>query len=118
MSRMAVALFSNRAKAEPIQGRLIQAGIAAEIPDEPVLERLWFVSRPAAGASLEVPADRFGQADQLLLAWDRAEGALRDAIRCPECKSLRVEYPQYARHSLLTNLAMGLLAEVGLVEKD
>jgi hypothetical protein len=29
-----------------------------------------------------------------------------------------VEYPQYARHSLLTNLAMGLLAEVGLVEKD
>ena len=43
------------------------------------------------------------------------EGA---AIRCPECKSLRVDFPQVAHHSLLTNLALGLSAEVGLVERD
>jgi transposase-like protein len=67
---------------------------------------------------LEVPSSQFEQAEQLLLDWDSTEGAMREAIRCPECKSLRVDYPQFTRKSLLTNLAVGLAAEVGVVEKQ
>ncbi len=115
---MPLALFSSRGKAEPIRQRLVAAGIPAEVHDELRLEKLWFVSRQSAGARIEVPADQFERAEQLLLDWDAAEGALRQAIRCPECKSLRVEYPQFARHSLLTNLGPGVLAELGFVQKD
>ncbi len=115
---MPLALFSSRAKAEPIQQRLAAAGIPGEIHEELRLEKLWFVSRKSAGARIEVPADQFERAENLLLNWDAAEGALRDAIRCPECKSLRVEYPQAAHHSLLTNLGPGLLAQLGLVQRD
>ncbi len=115
---MAVSTFSNRAKAEPLQKRLAEAGIQAEIHDELRLEKLWFVSKPRADFRLEVPADQFEQAYNLLLGWDAADGALRDAIRCPECKSLRVQYPQFTRKFLLKNLAMGLLAAVGAVEKE
>jgi hypothetical protein len=118
MNRIAVALFRRRAQADPIQQRLAQAGITAEIHDELHLEKLWFVSKKRAGARLEVAAEHSPQAEKLLREWDAAEGALRDAIRCPECKSLHVEYPQVAHHSLMTNLALGLSAELGLVEKD
>lgn len=115
---MPVALFPAKAKAEPVCARLSKAGIAAEIPNDLILEKLWFVSGKSIGARIEVPAGDFERAEQMLLDWDDAEGALHDAIRCPECQSLRVAYPQTAQHSLLTNLAMGIGAEVGLVEKD
>jgi predicted Zn-ribbon and HTH transcriptional regulator len=118
MNRIPVALFSNSAKAEPLKQRLIQAGIQAEVHEELGLEKLWFVSKHSAGARLEVPADRFERAYQLLLDWDTAEDALREAIRCPECKSLRVDYPQFTRKSFIPNLLTGLSAKLGLVEKE
>lgn len=105
--------------AEPLQQRLVQAGIAAEIHDIHWQQRLWLLPKKIAGTYyLEVPRAQFERAEQLLLAWHASEDALREAIRCPECKSLRVDYPQVAHHSLLTNLAIGLSAEVGLVERD
>src|SRR5436189_2592098 len=118
MNRIPISLFCDSAGAEPIQRRLAQAGIAAEIHDELRLEKLWFVSKPDCGTRLEVPADQFERAEQMLVAWDAAEDALHDAIHCPECKSLRVDYPQFTRKSLLTNVAMGVAANVGLVEKE
>lgn len=118
MTRIPIALFNERAKAEPIQRRLVEAGITAEIHDELRLEKLWFVGKPECGLRIEVPANQFERAEQMLVEWDAKEGALREAIHCPECKSLRVDYPQFTRNSLLTNVAMGLAAEVGLVEKD
>ena len=118
MNRIPVALFSSSAKAEPLKQRLIQAGIQAEVHEELRLEKLWFVSKNSAGARLDAPANQFERACQLLLDWDMAEGALRDAIRCPECKSLRVDYPQFTRKSFIPNLAMGLSTKIGLVEKE
>ena len=118
MTRVPIALFNDRAKAEPLQKRLVESGVQAEIHDELRLEKLWFVSKPSTGVRIEVPADQFERAERLLIDWDRADAFLREAIRCPECKSLRVEYPQVTHKSMLTNLAMGLAAEVGLLEKD
>lgn len=117
MSTIPVALFGSRAKAGPVKERLTQAGVAAELNDEPGLEKLWFVSKEAAGVRLEVPAIQIERTEQLLRHWDATEGLLREAVRCPECGSLQVKYPQYARHSLLTNLILGLAAELGVVEK-
>jgi hypothetical protein len=118
MNRMPVALFGSRAKAEPSQKCLVQGGIQAEIHDELRLEKLWFVSKPSAFVRVEVPAQQYERACQALVDCDTADETLRDAIRCPECKSLRVEYPQFTRKSLLPNLVMGLLATVGRVEKE
>ena len=118
MNRMPVAHFSNRAKAQPLQQRLAANGIKAEIHDELRLEKLWFVSKPAAGARVEVPADQFELACQHLHALDATESVLLEAIRCPECKSLRVDYPQFTRKFFIPNLAMGLMAAMGAVEKE
>src|SRR5689334_25184033 len=64
MNRIPIALFNERAKAEPIQRRLSQAGVAAEIHDELRLEKLWFVNKPDCGVRLEVPGDQFERAEQ------------------------------------------------------
>jgi hypothetical protein len=118
MNRMSIAHFHDRAKAEHIRQRLIEAGIPAEIHDELRLEKLWFASKAHSGVRLEVPANQFERAEDMVVDWDAKEGALRDAIHCPECGSLRVEYPQFTRKSLITNLAMGVAANVGLMEKE
>ncbi len=117
METMPVALFGDGAKAEAVLQRLVQAGFGAILDERPRLTTLWFVPKKKACVRVEVPTDQFERAEQSLLDWDASEGALGGAIRCPECHSLRVEYPQYAEHSLLTNLALGLLAEVRLLEK-
>lgn len=53
MTRIRVALFENRAQAEPAQQRFAQAGIRADIKAELGLARLWFISRWRAGMRLE-----------------------------------------------------------------
>ncbi len=117
MSRIRIALFSDRAAAEPIRQRLMAAGLPAELHYEPALAKLWFVSKRGGGVRLEVPLPFATRASCLLLEWDSAQEFLRDAIRCPECGSLRADYPQYTEKSLLTNLVIGLLAELRLVER-
>src|SRR5262249_35547193 len=118
MTRIPIATFASSASAEPLRQRLAEAGVQAEIHDELRLGKLWVVSKPTAGVRIEVPATQIEQTEKLLHDWDAAAGGLRDAIHCPECKSLRVDYPQFTRKSLLTNVAMGLVAELGLIEKE
>lgn len=117
MSMFSVALFSSPEKARPLQQQLQAAGIPAQLRCESPLAKMWFVPRRETGEQVLVPADRIAPTERLLDEWDR-QGQLRDAIRCPECKSLRVLYPQYAEHSLLTNLLLGLASTVGIVERD
>ena len=119
MNTIPVALFRNRLQAEPVQRRLAQAGVQSRIHEELWLQKLWFISKAAAGVRLEVPVEHFERAEELLALWDnQPEAGLQQAVHCPACKSLLVDYPQFARHSVIPNLAAGLLAEVGLLERD
>jgi hypothetical protein len=117
VARVPLVTLNDCAKAAPIQRRLANAGIAAEIDDE-LLEKLWFVSKEESDARIDVPMDELERAQKLLFEWDASEGILREAIRCPECRSLQVHYPQFAHRSLIPNLMMGFLARIGLIEKE
>lgn len=118
MNKIPVALYRDRAKAQLLQRRLVEAGFEATLNDKLRMRTLWFVSREKDDVRVEVPSEQFAPAENCLLDWGAAEGPLDGAIRCPECGSLRVQYPQYAQNSLLTNLAMGLLTELRAIEKD
>ena len=113
-----MVLYRDRAKAQVLQRRLVEAGFDATLNDKPQLRAFWFVSRQNDDVRVEVPCEQFARAENRLVDWSAAEGPLDGAIRCPECGSLRVQYPQYAQNSLLTNLAMGLLAELRALEKQ
>jgi hypothetical protein len=117
MSRTRIAFFSSRVDAEALCQALVRSGISARVQPEPLLGRLWFVPKAAAWRLLVLP-EQAEQAGKLLLNWEVSLASLNRAVRCPECNSPRVEYPQFTQKSLLTNLAMGLMAEVGLIERD
>jgi|SRR5436190_6200693 len=117
MSRIRVARFTHKHAADRARQRLTQAGISAEVHDELGLAKLWFVTKRWAGIRLEVPPDRLPKAEQLLHEWE-AEFEPQTLIRCPECSSLRVDFPQFTQKSFFTNLAIGLVAELGLVERQ
>jgi len=105
-------MFPDRAKAEPVCRRLAEAGINPEIhKNELLLEKLWFVQK-SHPVRIEVPCDQFEKAEEMLLDCD-AKGELPDAIRCPECRSLRVQYPQFAHKSVIPNVIVGLMATFG-----
>src|SRR6266404_295978 len=108
MNTISIARFSCRSDAEPFQRRLSEAGIPAEIHDCAGMD----------GVRIKVPAGQFESAYQLMLNWDATEGGLRGAIRCPDCKSLRIEFPQYTHKSALPNLLVGVLANIGAVRKE
>jgi hypothetical protein len=108
MNTISIALFGRRSDAEPLQKRLSAAGIPAEVHSCPSMK----------GARLHVAASKFEPAHELLLQWHSAEGALHDAIRCPECKSFRVDYPQYTHKSTVPNLLVSLLANIGALRKE
>jgi hypothetical protein len=118
MNRIRLALFRDRPAASALQERLLKAGICAEVHDELHFERLWYVSKSASDTRLEVPFEQLEPATKLLCDWDKPGNALSNAVRCPECRSLRVDYPQFTRKSLLTNLVIGLMAEFRIVEKQ
>jgi len=117
MSAIPLVHFMDAAKAAPLQRRLAEAGILAQVRDTLYLEKLWFISKREAGARLEVPSTDYERACELLLESDK-HGALDGAVRCPQCDSFRAEYPQFTRKSFIPNVLLGLAATVGMLEKE
>jgi hypothetical protein len=117
MDTMTVATFNDAAKAQPLKHRLDEAGLPAEIHNESLMERLWFVAHPLAMIKVTVHARDFEKALGLLRGWNTPGGPLIGAIRCPDCGSFRVQYPQYAAKSFLPNV-IGLLAVVGAIKRE
>jgi len=117
MNMVTVATFNEPSKAEPLKQKLEQSGIHAEICDESRYEWFWFVTRPVAGIRLKVHKKEFENARRLLREWDATDDVLHDAVRCPECGSSRIEYPQFTRKFLLPNL-VGLASVMGIIDKE
>src|SRR5262245_46101607 len=97
MNRVALATFNEVEPARALRERLQQAGIPAVLHDESKLERFWFMSAPLAAFHVEVSQPQYLEARQLIEEWDQEHAVLREAVRCPECHSSRVEFPQLPR---------------------
>jgi hypothetical protein len=118
MNAILIASFNEAAKAQPLKRCLEEAGIPAEIHDEPWMELLWFVARPLARIKVTVHERDYKRALSLLPAWNTPDGPLAAAVRCPECSSCRVQYPQFAAKSLLPNIMIGLLAFLHVIKRE
>jgi len=108
MNKISISLFRSRSDAEPFQRRLREVNVATELHD----------CSNITGARLDVPGDKFEEAYALLQKWDADEGGIRGAIRCPECHSFRIDFPQYTHKSALPNLLVGFLANIGAMPKE
>ncbi|HAV63640.1 MAG TPA: hypothetical protein DCY13_14895 [Verrucomicrobiales bacterium] len=110
MKTLPVATFNETGPAGALRVRLEEAGIKSAIHDESKLERFWFMSEPEAAIHVEVSQPDYLRARQLINEWDRSSGVLREAVRCPECASPRVEFPQITRKFLMPVVEAALMA--------
>ena len=110
MNTVPLATFNELEPAQKLRDRLQRAGIPAIINDESKLERFWFMSEPLASIHLEVPQPKYLEARRLVEEWDKSEGVLHSAVRCPECASSRVEFPQMTRKFSTPALGSVLMA--------
>jgi hypothetical protein len=99
-----LATFNELEPARQLQQRLLAAKIGATINDESKIERFWFMSAPLAAIHIEVPQREYLHARRTIEEWDKADGGLRQAVRCPECGSSRIEFPQLTRKFITPTL--------------
>ena len=92
-----IATFNEGAKAKHLKDRLQSAGVRADVHNEGQMQAVAFMGKPQANAKVLIEEQDFEQAQKLLVEWEATDPDIGAAIRCPQCKSPRIEYPQMTR---------------------
>ena len=96
-----IATFNEPAKAKSLKTRFQQAGLHADVHNERYLQGVAFMSKPQANAKVMVEDKDFDRAQSLMIEWEATDPDIAAAlIRCPQCGSSRIEYPQMTRKFL------------------
>lgn len=115
---MSIAAFDIPEPAEKLAKALREAGFFAEVQDESG-EQKWklFNLHPRAQVRVVVPEERAEAATDYIKTAHRTTNCLDGAAICPECGSLRVDYPQFSRRTIMGALPAALAA-AGVIERD
>jgi hypothetical protein len=113
-----VAVFDDPEEAKRVHAVLKAEGFEARVHDERKLQRYWFLSTPQAGVQVQVTQKEFELVEQWLDNARSAPALLANAIRCPSCQSVRVQYPQMTRKFILPTLVAQLFVLFGLMKHE
>jgi len=106
-----IATFNEPAKAKRLKERFQQAGLRADIHNEGHLQQVAFMSRPQANAKVRIEDNDFERAQELMVEWEASDPDIAAAIiRCPQCGSSQIEYPQLTRKAITPAMASVLFA--------
>ena len=97
-----VAVFEELPPAESLTAFLEKQRIEARIHDDRALQIYWFWSPPHLTYRVQVREKFLGLADKILTK--EVPPMLAQAAQCPACGSLKVNYPQMTRKSILPML--------------
>jgi hypothetical protein len=115
---LTIATFNERGPADQITDRLRAAGFNADVFDESHAQKWLLLNlKPRAHMRVRVPKDDGDRAMQQLRDWDAADGAMKDAVRCPQCASSRIEYPQFSRRTLMSAFPAAAAA-AGIIDRQ
>lgn len=101
-----VALFDQLAAGKTLEGLLKENRIDARTDNDKVLQILLFLCPPQATYRVQVRDKIYKMTLELLK--HTAPSVLQQAIHCPDCGSLRVNYPQMTRKFLLPTIFLHL----------
>lgn len=93
-----IATFNEPAKAKHLKKRLVEAGLKADVHNEGTMQSVALIGdQPQANAKVMVEEEDFSAAQKLMVEWEETDPDIGAAVRCPQCKSPRIQYPQVAR---------------------
>jgi hypothetical protein len=106
-----IATFNEPTKARQLKRRFHDAGLKVDVHNEAPLQQVGFMSRPQANAKVMVEDSDFERAQELMKEWEATDPDIADAlIRCPQCGSSNIEYPQMTRKFMTPALVIVLCA--------
>ncbi len=105
-----IATFDDPAKAKHLKHRLQDAGLKADLHNQGRLQSVVTMSEPHANAKVMVVEEDFEAANNLMAEWEVTDPEIGAAIRCPQCKSPRIQYPQLTRKFMTPWLASIMFA--------
>lgn len=105
-----IATYNEQAKAKHLRERLKEAGVKADILGEGALQRVAFMSKPQANVKVKVAEGDFEEAQRLMREWEKSDPEVGAALRCPQCGSAEIEFPQMSRKFLTPALTSILFA--------
>src|ERR1700738_3199503 len=113
-----IPTFHEPAKARQLKDRFQQSGLKADIHNEGHLQQVAFMSKPHASVKVQVDDNDFEKAQSLMVAWEASDPDIAAAIiRCPQCGSSRIEYPQMT-HKFMTPAVVGVLCALKIIPKE
>jgi transposase-like protein len=111
-----IATYNEPAKAKRLKEKFQAAGVKTDVHNEAGLQTYAFMSKPQANVKVMVEEEDFESAQALLVEWEAADPDI-GALRCPQCNSPRLEYPQLTRKFLTPALA-GILFALRIFQKE
>ena len=113
-----IATFNEPEKAKRLKQRFQESEIRVDIHNERHLQQVAFMSRPKANAKVMVEDKDFERAQELMIGWEASDPDVAAAIiRCAQCGSSEIEYPQMTR-KFMTPAVMGLLCALKIIPKE
>ena len=114
-----IASFEDSDPAKSLAHRLCEEGFGAITDNDSGEQLLRFCNPdPHAQWHVMVPPEKFDEALKRLRELDATEQILRFAIRCPDCGSTEIEYPQFSRNTIVGAIFPAVAAAVGLIERQ
>lgn len=114
---LSIASFDEFPLAEGLAARLSKEGFHATAESD-AEEQFWrlYNLHPRAHCHVCVPMAHVEAALAKLAELDVTEGVLEGAVRCPDCGSSRIEFPQFSRNTIMGALP-ALAATAGFVDR-
>jgi transposase-like protein len=113
-----IATFNEPAKARDLKRRFEKVGLKADAHNEAPLQQVGFMSRPQANAKVLVEDNDFERAQSFMVEWEATDPDISAAlIRCPQCGSSNIEYPQMTR-KFITPALVGILCALKILPKE
>lgn len=101
-----LAMYEDHQIGKSLETFLAENGIAARIYDDKLFRRFLFLRPPRATYRIQVQAHHY--ADAIRLLNEKLPASLGQALHCPSCGSLRVNYPQMTRQFIVPTVALHL----------
>jgi hypothetical protein len=103
-----IAVFENYNDGQVLETFLKDRRLEARTYNDRLLQLFLFLCPPRATFRVQVRANAFRAAAELLESVPEVLPIVQRAIHCPSCDSLRVEYPQMTRKFVLPTVLLHL----------